>query len=204
MKYAVNEIFSSIQGEGLFIGKLMNFIRFSKCNLACRWCDTDFEECIELGEKEILKKLDKRIKWVSLTGGEPMLEEGLESLMDALHARGFEVFLETNSTIYDKRMLDEADFVSADIKPPSSGNSKWDKRVIDYCFKNPKKSQVKIVFQDDNDVDFFLGLYKRSYPNWVLQPETGSLGRLGFADLLKRIPENVRIIPQTHKIMKVR
>jgi 7-carboxy-7-deazaguanine synthase len=204
MKYAVNEIFSSIQGEGLFIGRLMNFIRFTKCNLACRWCDTDFSECEELEEKEILKKLDKRIMWVSLTGGEPMLEENLAALMDSLHARGYKILLETNSTIYNKRILEEADFISADIKPPSSGNSRWDERVISYCLRNPKKSQIKVVFQDDADVDFFLELYKKSYPNWVLQPESGSLPRIGFAGLLKKIPDNVRIIPQTHKIMLVK
>jgi 7-carboxy-7-deazaguanine synthase len=204
MKYSVNEIFASIQGEGLFVGKLMNFIRFSRCNLACKWCDTKFEECEELNEKEIIKKLDKRIRWVSLTGGEPMLENGLAGLIDTLHAAGYKVLLETNSTIYDKRILDEVDYISADIKPPSSGNSTWDKRVINYCFKNPKKSQIKIVFQNSGDIDFFLELYKGSYPNWILQPETSSLRSLGFMRLLKRIPDNVRIIPQTHKIMKVR
>jgi len=71
-KYLVNEVFSSIQGEGIYVGTPMNFIRFCKCNLGCRWCDTSYQKGVEMSIPCILKKLDKRIPWVSLTGGEPL------------------------------------------------------------------------------------------------------------------------------------
>ncbi|MBN2014111.1 MAG: 7-carboxy-7-deazaguanine synthase QueE [Candidatus Altiarchaeota archaeon] len=204
MMYLIDEVFSSIQGEGLLVGKPMNFIRFCRCNLNCKWCDTDFGEGKKTAIGEILKKLDRRWSWVSLTGGEPMLEEGLEELIKGLHKNGFKVHLETNSTIYDENVLENSDFVSADIKPPSSGNAEWDPMTIGYCLRNPGKSQLKIIVQDERDLDFFQSVYDEKYPNWILQPEYSVMDKLDYRMVMEKIPENVRVIPQIHKILGVK
>lgn len=204
MKIKINEIFQGIQGEGLFVGMPMNFIRFTKCNLNCRWCDTDFINGREMTVKEIIEKLNKKWGWVELTGGEPMLEENLLDLIEELHRKRFKVLLETNSTIFDSTVLEDCDFISADIKPPSSGNPVFDKDVIDYCFINQKKSQLKIVIQDYRDVEFFKKIYNSEYGNWILQPEWSSMKKLDYEKILKEIDKGVRIIPQIHKILEVR
>ncbi len=93
MKFRINEIFSSIQGEGIFVGKAMNFIRFTKCNLKCNWCDTDFKKGNKMEVSEIIKKLNSALHWVSLTGGEPMLEENLLHLIKKLKQKNFKIFV---------------------------------------------------------------------------------------------------------------
>ncbi len=100
MKFRINEIFQSIQGEGLLVGVAMNFIRFTKCNLECKWCDTDFREGKEMVVGEILGKLNSNFEWVSLTGGEPLMEKNLSSLIGKLKEKKYTIFLETNGTIF--------------------------------------------------------------------------------------------------------
>ena len=72
----IREIFTSIQGEGPYVGEKQLFIRFCKCNLACNYCDTDFR--IEKAKsystselKDVILKSDAET--LSLTGGEPLL-----------------------------------------------------------------------------------------------------------------------------------
>jgi len=204
MKFKVNEIFDSIQGEGMFAGKPMNFIRFCSCNLKCKWCDTDFKKGRDMEIDEILYRLNRKWVWVSLTGGEPMLEGNLDKLMDELHDNYFKILLETNATIFNEKIFEKSDFISADIKPPSSGNVGWDLKVTDYCIKNPERSQLKVVIQNDEDLEFFQGIYREDYPNWILQPEWSVMRKLDYGKILNSILENVRIIPQLHKVMKVK
>ena len=205
--FEVKEIFQSIQGEGLMLGIPMNFIRFARCNLKCKWCDTDFSDGKLLTPNEILSRLNKKLKWVSLTGGEPMLQENLIYLIEKLHEEKFSVLLETNGSIFNKKILDDSDFISADIKPPSSGNPVFDDRVVRYCIKNPERSQLKMVIKDGNDLKFFKQIYNKydgNYENWILQPEWNSISKLCGEGILMEIDENVRIIPQIHKILNLR
>ena len=205
MKFFVNEIFQSIQGEGLFVGKAMNFIRFTNCNLKCNWCDTDFEKGKEMEIDEIITKLDKNMGWVSLTGGEPMLEENLEYIIKKLKQKKFKIFLETNGTIFERKIFDESDFLSIDIKPPSSGNAEFSRKVFSYVMKNQKKTQLKVVVKDNKDVKFFTEIYEKnkSYGSWILQPEWSAMKELKYHGLMKKFP-NARIIPQIHKLLKIK
>jgi len=200
----VNEIFQSVQGEGLMVGIPMNFIRFCNCNLSCSWCDTDFENGTELGILEIIEELDKGFEWVSLTGGEPMLEENLMGLIDELKAGKFKSLLETNGTLFDKEIFDSCEFLSVDIKGPSSGDLDYSKEVFDYCLGNSAKSQLKFVIKDTKDFEFFQRVYRKEYPNWILQPEFGSMKNLDYDLIMNGISDNVRIIPQVHRLMGVR
>ncbi len=119
MSYAVKEIFLTLQGEGMQAGRRAVFLRFAGCNLwsgreqdrakaQCTFCDTDFvgtnganggrydSEALA-GQVEALWGGGER-RLVVITGGEPMLQLDA-ALIDALHARGFEVAVETNGTV---------------------------------------------------------------------------------------------------------
>lgn len=96
MKYPVVEVFSSIQGEGLYTGAPANFIRLAGCNLSCAFCDTDKEAKEELSTKEILERLNPDIKIVVLTGGEPTIHDLCELISTLRH--GYKIHLETNGT----------------------------------------------------------------------------------------------------------
>lgn len=96
MKYPVVEVFSSIQGEGLYAGAPANFIRLAGCNLSCDFCDTDKEAKEELSTKEILERLNPDIKIVVLTGGEPTTHHLCELISTLRH--GYRIHLETNGT----------------------------------------------------------------------------------------------------------
>ncbi|NNG56546.1 7-carboxy-7-deazaguanine synthase [Sphingomonas paucimobilis] len=120
MSYAVKEIFKTLQGEGAQMGRAAVFCRFAGCNLwsgreidrgqaVCSFCDTDFvgidgsgggrfADAGALADAVEAEWGDSRPgRYVVLTGGEPLLQVD-QSLVDALHARGFEVGIETNGT----------------------------------------------------------------------------------------------------------
>jgi len=203
MKFRINEIFQSIQGEGLMVGIPMNFIRFCRCNRNCLWCDTDFEDGKEMEITEIIDKLNESLPWVSLTGGEPMLEENLAHMIRRLKTENFKILLETNGTLFNEEVFLLCDFVSVDLKGPSSGNEGYNEYTLFYCLKNPEKTQLKVVIQNDGDLNFFKRVYQDEYPNWVLQPEWKSMDRLDYHRIIEEFPR-VRIIPQIHKVMRVR
>jgi 7-carboxy-7-deazaguanine synthase len=121
MTYSVKEIFYSLQGEGLRAGRPAVFCRLTGCNLwsgreqdrasaICRFCDTDFigTDGTLGGKFATAAELAARIaaqwprgrghRYVVLTGGEPLLQVDA-ALLDALHAQGFEVAVETNGSL---------------------------------------------------------------------------------------------------------
>lgn len=120
MSYAVKEVFKTLQGEGAQMGRAAVFCRFSGCNLwsgreqdrasaVCTFCDTDFVGMDGTGgrrydDAEALADAISREwgtetarRYVVLTGGEPLLQVDA-ALIDALHARSFEIGVETNGT----------------------------------------------------------------------------------------------------------
>ena len=120
MTYVVKEIFYTLQGEGFHAGRPAVFCRFSRCNLwtgkeehrstaICRICDTDFVGTDGPGGGQFRNAEDLASavasswgdrtgpKFVVLTGGEPLLQVDGE-FVDALHANGFEIAIETNGT----------------------------------------------------------------------------------------------------------
>lgn len=123
MSYAVKEIFYTLQGEGAQAGRAAVFCRFAGCNLwsgremdrptaRCRFCDTDFvgtdgpgggkfesaETLAAAIESTWPKDCSVGKRFVVCTGGEPLLQLDA-SLIDALHARDFEIAVETNGTV---------------------------------------------------------------------------------------------------------
>ena len=100
----VQEVFYTIQGEGPFSGHPALFVRLGGCNLACYWCDTDFESS---DWKPSLTQLLERIAelrpdccdLVVITGGEPF-RQNIRPLVDALLDQGLRVQIETNGTLW--------------------------------------------------------------------------------------------------------
>jgi 7-carboxy-7-deazaguanine synthase (Cx14CxxC type) len=126
--YTVKEIFYTLQGEGAQAGRPAVFCRFAGCNLwsgreqdradaVCTFCDTDFvgtgpdggkfEDAAALAQtcRKAWRGNSGTPPFVVLTGGEPMLQVD-DALIDALHAAGFEIAIETNGTLPVPRGID--------------------------------------------------------------------------------------------------
>lgn len=199
----VNEIFASIQGEGKHIGRPTVFVRFSKCNLRCRWCDAKYalEGGRDMTVREVVDKVNEfNLGSVCLTGGEPLIQANpLRDLVRELKRIGYQVTLETNGTLYDEWIFNNVDCVSMDLKPPSSG----EKSNPALLKKLSSKDQVKIVIADDVDYGFAKEMLKKTSVEVILQP----LGGLRVNRIFDRVMEDrldVRVLPQLHKIMGVR
>lgn len=99
-QYNINEIFYSLQGEGRWAGRAAVFVRFSGCNLRCPFCDTDFTAHRLMTADEILlevKALSPTCRFLVFTGGEPTLQLD-DALVEAFHAEGYYLTIETNGT----------------------------------------------------------------------------------------------------------
>lgn len=98
MSLLVNEIFYSLQGEGGRTGQASIFIRLSKCNLACSFCDTDFAFGKEMSVEEIIDEIAQfGCKWIIWTGGEPTLQL-TDEIVSVFKNQDFHQAIETNGT----------------------------------------------------------------------------------------------------------
>lgn len=240
------EIFSSIQGEGPYVGYKQIFIRFASCNLDCQYCDTLFteqESCKiynnqELDDfyliknpvsiEELIFKIGKflQIKHhsISLTGGEPLLNaEFLQNLLPELKNKfKLPVYLETNGTLPDKleQIINQIDIISMDIKLQTSTNieTPWDqhKKFIETAQKFNKEIFAKAVItnkitqQEIFNIVQTIKNQKKEIP-LIIQPvdlkgdasEPDSSFLMNTQQKLLKELEDVRIIPQIHKYLKV-
>lgn len=158
----VNEIFHSIQGEGILTGVPMVFIRLQGCNLRCSWCDTTYAQDGNGGELMTPVQVANTIKqlvsynkrWLCITGGEPLLHtEELWELIHALKRTGiYNIEVETNGSFPPPHWFPLVDSWVADIKCPSSGTCGVSK--IDMWFSMRRKDQIKFVVGNEEDLDF--------------------------------------------------
>ena len=96
LTYPVVEIFASLQGEGANTGMPAVFLRFGGCNLACPWCDTDYNTFETLDEAAVLARAAALgPKALIVTGGEPFIQEGLGELLARFKERGYWIGVET-------------------------------------------------------------------------------------------------------------
>lgn len=106
MKLKVKEIFYSLQGEGGRQGEASIFIRLSKCNLKCAFCDTDFSNGDDMTLEELLQAISKYpCKWIIWTGGEPTLQLK-DHHLDFFRNNGYLQAIETNGTRKISPLLD--------------------------------------------------------------------------------------------------
>ncbi len=152
----ITEIFYSIQGEGILLGTPTIFIRTTGCNLRCEYCDTkySYENGREYTVEEILDEIKKySCKYVCVTGGEPLIQEDLYDLVKSLEDKKYKICLETNGSIFIKKLAKFKNVViSLDIKCPSSNmDKKMNLENISYLKKN---DQIKFVISNKNDYNF--------------------------------------------------
>ncbi|MFK7761614.1 MAG: 7-carboxy-7-deazaguanine synthase QueE [Candidatus Midichloriaceae bacterium] len=100
----IHKIFPTIQGEGPRAGQPAIFIRLSGCNLACSFCDTDFEDFNLMTASEIVKKVDSyndngAVSLIIITGGEPM-RQNLLPLLEQLIDKNYQCQIESNGTLF--------------------------------------------------------------------------------------------------------
>lgn len=210
MSYAVKEIFYSLQGEGRHAGRPTVFCRFTGCNLwsgreqdraaaACTFCDTDFAgvDGDSGGRFASAEELATAItqmwgggeeaRYTVLTGGEPLLQVDAD-LVDALHAQGFEVGVETNGTL---AALPQIDWVT--VSPKGAA-----------FLEQTSGSELKLVFpQTGVDPRSFEDL---AFDHYFLQPLDGPNAETNTAAAIAYCLRHPRwrLSLQTHKFMGIR
>ena len=220
-KAKITEIFSSIQGEGMYLGQLQTFVRFYGCNLKCGFCDEAKNKYKEYSGQELIKAIIKeKNKVVSLTGGEPLLYAGfLKDVLPLLKKKGFTVYLETNGTLKNKLLdiIDFLDIISMDIKLPSStGDRAFWKAHYDFLkASDGKEVFVKTVITNKTtlaDIKKAISVIEKINKAifFILQPVTcnNRIQKIEhlqeFLELSRSRLDNARIIPQVHKILGVK
>ncbi len=150
----INEIFYSVQGESSYAGQPCVFVRLTACDLRCSWCDTPyaFHEGSKRPLEAVLGEVDRYdCPLVEVTGGEPLLQEAVYPLMDALLARGKTVLLETGGHRSTAR-VPEPVVTILDVKCPGSGEA--DKMDWSNLDRLRRHDEVKFVIKDRADYDY--------------------------------------------------
>jgi len=202
----IHEIYESIQGESTFAGLPCTFVRLSRCNLRCRWCDTPqaFEGGTEMPRAEVLAKaLSFGTSLVELTGGEPLLQAGAIPLLQELCDAGRTVLLETSG----ERDISEVDprvHRIMDLKAPGSGESKRNR--WENIAELSKRDEVKLVLADRADYDWAKAVIaEHRLPDRVNAVLLSCVwGELDPKDLVKWVLEDrlpVRVQMQMHKLI---
>ncbi len=228
----VIEVFSSIQGEGIYVGQPHLFVRFWDCNLACQYCDTDYKGPYrEYSIQELLAQVRSRIAAegphhaVSLTGGEPLLWwKFLRDWLPQVKALGQRIYLETNGVLHENlaQLLRWVDIIAMDVKPPSATGDRAVWREHEQFLRAARQGAaeifVKIVVTpqtDDREMRQsaeLIAAVDRKIP-LVLQPVTpwGPVQETPLQDQVDRwrreassLLTDVRVIPQVHRILGVR
>ena len=157
----INEIFYSVQGESSYAGRPCVFVRLTACDLRCSWCDTPyaFHEGSKRPLEAVLQDVERyECGLVEVTGGEPLLQEAVYPLMDALLARGKTVLLETGGHRSTARVPAEVVTI-LDVKCPGSGEAHrmdWDN--LDRLRPH---DEVKFVIKDRADYEFARGVVRQ-------------------------------------------
>jgi len=154
MALQVNEIFYSIQGESTFTGRPCVFVRLTGCNLRCRWCDTEyaFYEGQMLTVEQVLEQVRAyKCPLVEITGGEPLLQGEVHSLIDRLLLEGYEVLVETGGSL-DVGRLDPRVVKILDLKAPGSGMDRLNN--LDNLQYLDRKDQIKFVVANRRDYEW--------------------------------------------------
>jgi organic radical activating enzyme len=233
------EVFSSIQGEGKYVGYRQVFVRFSGCNLKCKYCDTlvshaPYKYCMtekDAGLRQFIQLknpvpvvlLVEHINHllvtphhsISFTGGEPLYRaDFIHALASHLNCK---LFLETNGTLVDElaKVIDDIDIISMDIKLPSiTGKELWNEHRDFLMLAKKKELYIKLVVSAETTRDEFhkaIALIKEidsSIP-FIIQPVTPVNGCnacpvddvLQYQKCALEVLQDVRVIPQTHKMI---
>jgi 7-carboxy-7-deazaguanine synthase len=200
----INEIYLSLQGESTWSGSPCVFVRLTGCSLRCVWCDTAyafFEGKDDLLET-ILTKVDSYgVKLVEITGGEPLEQEGVYPLMEALLGKGYRVLLETSGAV-DLGRVPKNVVKIMDVKCPGSGEEArnlWanlEKLV-------PGQDEIKFVIRDEEDYEYAKDVVNRHKPaekySLLFSPSHADLEPSKLSEWILRDKLPVRLNLQSHK-----
>lgn len=203
-KLAVKAIFATLQGEGIYSGWSAVFVRLGGCNLACGFCDTDFENFADMvmGDiaGQVMSLMKGAEKLVVITGGEP-LRQNIAPLCEALIQEGCKIQVETNGTLY-RPLPDGVDIICS----PKNTGTGYQKIRGDLL---PKISAFKFIISADiadyqNIGDVGQGLYHT--PVYVQPMDEGDATK--NANNMKRATElamqhGYRLSIQMHKLVGI-
>lgn len=208
MKFKIVEIFSSLEGEGSFIGSASVFVRLFGCNLRCSWCDTKnsyepFGEFKELDLIAIKKQVENyEADLITITGGEPFLCENLYELTSAFVGSKKLVKIETNGTLWQEKMdsFGKQIFISCSPKPPKYLINSQLAKVVD---------ELKFVVDYALTIDDILKnkALLANGAKLVLQlldnEEFSLIKALGMQKELAKLGVRSRVLPQIHKLLAI-
>lgn len=201
----VNEIFLSLQGEGVRTGLPCVLVRLSGCNLRCEWCDTKYayEDGFAMEISDILARVaGYGVPRVEVTGGEPLVQSGTTVLLKCLCDAGYETLLETNGAM-DISAVDPRVIRIMDIKCPASGES--NRNDWNNMGRLRRTDEVKFVLAGREDYDFARAILEEnrlaSRCRITLSPVAGRLNPAELAEWILKDRLDVRLGLQLHKIL---
>lgn len=150
----VNEIFKSIQGESSLAGRVTTFVRLTGCNLRCTYCDT--QAAYDNGDFMPVETIVNTIashhtKFVCITGGEPLLQKEVGTLITKLCDQNYYVSVETNGTV-PCGAIDIRAHLIIDVKMPDSGEGHSFLR--ENLFLPHKQVELKFVISSNRDFEY--------------------------------------------------
>lgn len=201
-KIDVNEIFYSIEGEGIRAGQLAIFIRLNGCNLRCSYCDTKYalnNKNNYLDINTIINKIKKyNCKNITITGGEPLLQPNIIDIINSMSEYTFN--LETNGSISINSYLLKNTIITMDYK---TINSKMESYMN---LKNlsllRKKDVLKFVVSSKKDIEQAFKIIYKYKPkcNIFLSPVFNKISGSEIVEEMKKYKnDNLRLQLQIHK-----
>ncbi|MGO8803374.1 radical SAM protein [Candidatus Binatus sp.] len=200
----INEIFYSIQGESTHAGRPCVFVRLTGCNLRCKWCDTEyaFYEGRQMTIAEVAETVrGYRCELVEVTGGEPLLQEGVYPLTEAMLESGKTVMIETSGAV-DAGRLDPRVIKIMDLKCPGSGEC--ERNLWSNLEHLTGRDEIKFVVADRADYEWARDAIAardlaRRVGALLLSPVLGKLAPAALAAwiLEDRLPARMQL--QMHK-----
>lgn len=199
----INEIFYSIQGETTYVGCPTVFVRLTACNLRCTYCDTKYS--YYEGEMQDLEKIlaevdSHKAPNVCITGGEPLLQKEVHTLMKILCDRGYLVSLETSGS-KSVEMVDPRVKIILDVKTPDSGAA--DSFILDNIRFSTPSTEYKFVVCSEKDFEWSEEFCRQHnlFEKFVVlySPSFGQVSERWLAEKILQKNSSARLQLQLHK-----
>lgn len=196
IKFQINDLFWTLQGEGRWSGHRALFVRLPYCNYDCPWCDTEYNSFKEWQHQDFIDFcIQERARFAVITGGEPLMNKQLPVLLKTLKDLGFYIACETNGSYPAPK---EVDFVTTSPK-------RYTKKKFDEYFIHPEIFENTSEWKYVVDSEFDFNLLKRHEPykkdiTYSLSPEFSEMPK-NTKKIIEFIKDNPqwKLSLQTHK-----
>lgn len=202
----ISEIFESINGESVYSGLRTVFIRTFGCDLRCSYCDSMYavegEDYIEMSVSEVLEAVKAfDCNRVTLTGGEPLLQKDVSTLIERLVGDDYQVEIETNgANVICDYVRDKNVTITMDWKCPSSGM--LDRMYEGNLYTLRTKDVLKCVVGSTSDLDEMKRISDLTEAQIYVSPIFGQIELEDIANyLIDNKLDDVRLQLQLHKIV---